>query len=261
MLDGTVLGAFTRAVVIGVATPDGPRVISLLGPSAAAVPNGVRLGTADSGLLGRYASGDAVSVGAGRIRLGGVQVRVVRTWPCRVPRTPVERRSIDTIAEVAAARPLGVPGECVAALTSALESELPLRTVVRGLIGRGIGLTPGGDDLVAGTLCGLWASGASDAARALAAAALVDVTDRTTLLSADLLRLAAGGEACLELLGVLRAAHRGRDLLPANPSALARALDRLLQIGHTSGADLAIGLAVGLQVGSTAVAPDRSEAR
>ena len=36
--DGAVLGAFTRSVIIGVPTPDGPRVLSLLAPTAAACP-------------------------------------------------------------------------------------------------------------------------------------------------------------------------------------------------------------------------------
>ena len=50
-------------------------------------------------------------------------------------------------------------------------------------------------------------------------------------------------------------------MLQPNHSVLAGALDRLLQVGHTSGADLATGLATGLLVGSAAVSPERSEAR
>ena len=41
--EGTVLGVFSRAVIVGLHTESGPRVVSLLARGAAAVPNGVRL--------------------------------------------------------------------------------------------------------------------------------------------------------------------------------------------------------------------------
>ena len=277
--DGAVLGAFTRAVIIGVPTPDGPRVLSLLAPTAAGVPNGVRLATADAFVLTRHVPGGSVSVGGGRILLGGVEVRAVRSWPSRVPRAAAEHGRVemisDTIVAMVAPHASGVAGGFVAALRSALAS-LPtapvtstaptvraaddrLGAAVRQLVGRGIGLTPGGDDVIAGALCGLHATGATGRARALATAALDDVTDRTTLLSADLLRLAADGDACLEILGVLRAARQPRDVLRPNQSALVVAIDRLLRVGHTSGADLATGLAIGLRAGAQAGTRERAE--
>lgn len=277
--DGAVLGAFTRAVIIGVPTPDGPWVLSLLAPTAAGVPNGVRLAAADASVLTRHVPGGTVSVGGGRILLGGVEVRAVRSWPCRVPRAAADHRSVemisDTIVAMVAPHPSGVAGGFVAALRSALAS-LPtapvtstattvraaddrLGTAVRQLVGRGLGLTPGGDDVISGALCGLHATGATGRARALATAALDDVTDRTTLLSADLLRLAADGDACLEILGVLRAARQPRDVLRPNQSALVVAVDRLLRVGHTSGADLATGLAIGLRAGVQAGTRERAE--
>ena len=277
--DGAVLGAFTRAVIIGVPTPDGRRVLSLLAPTAAGVPNGVRLATADASVLTRHVPGGSVSVGGGRILLGGVEVRAVRSWPSRVPRAAAEHGRVemisDTIVAMVAPHASGVAGGFVAALRSALAS-LPtapvtstaptvraagdrLGAAVRQLVGRGLGLTPGGDDVIAGALCGLHATGATGRARALATAALDDVTDRTTLLSADLLRLAADGDACLEILGVLRAARQPRDVLRPNQSALVVAIDRLLRVGHTSGADLATGLAIGLRAGVQAGTRERAE--
>ena len=277
--DGAVLGAFTRAVIIGVPTPDGPRVLSLLAPTAAGVPNGVRLAAADASVLTRHVPGGSVSVGGGRILLGGVEVRAVRSWPSRVPRAAAEHGRVemisDTIVAMVAPHASGVAGGFVAALRSALAS-LPtapvtstaptvraaddrLGAAVRQLVGRGIGLTPGGDDVIAGALCGLHATGATGRARALATAALDDVTDRTTLLSADLLRLAADGDACLEILGVLRAARQPQDVLRPNQPALVVAIDRLLRVGHTSGADLAIGLAIGLRAGAQAGTRERAE--
>ena len=281
--DGAVVGAFSRAVIISVGTPEGPRVLSLLAPRAAGMPNGVRLSADDAVALTRPVPGEAVSVGTGRILLDGLEVRVVRSWPCRARRVCVDRRSIDTIADLAAARPSGVPAECVAALRSALSTDesaarsaptsapaapaarIPLdaddalRAAARGLVGRGLGLTPGGDDVIAGALCGLHATGATGGVHLLAAAALENVTEQTTLLSADLLKLAAAGDACLEVLAVLRAAHHPRDVLRPNHSALAAAIDRLLRVGHTSGADLATGLAVGLRAGAHLATRERAE--
>ena len=283
--EGAVLGAFTRAVIVSVPTPDGPRVLSLLARNAAGVPNGLRVTGADAWILAQQTPGDAVFVGAGRILLGGAEVLVVRSWPCRVRQLTLAPQGIDAISDMilsrAASQEAGVPVQLVAGLESALHSALesavdpaagsagmadPLRTAVRRLVGRGLGLTPGGDDVIAGALCGLHATGATAGARLPAAAALEKValekvTERTTLLSADLLRLAAQGDACLEVLGVLRAASgSSRDVLRPNTSAL-DAIDRLLSVGHTSGADLATGLAIGLRVGARAGTRQRAEVR
>ena len=291
--EGAVLGAFTRAVIVSVPTPDGPRVLSLLAPTAAGVPNGLRLTGADAWILAQQTPGDAVFVGAGRILLGGAEVLVVRSWPCRVRQLTLAPQGIDAISDMilsrAASQEAGVPVQHVAGLESALHSALesavepaarsalepaarsagvadPLPAAVRRLVGRGLGLTPGGDDVIAGALLGLHATGATAGARLLAAAALENValekvTERTALLSADLLRLAAQGDACLEVLGVLRAAHGSRDVLLPNTFVLSVAIDRLLRVGHTSGADLATGLAIGLRVGARAGTRQRAEVR
>jgi len=283
--EGAVLGAFTRAVIVSVPTPDGPRVLSLLARNAAGVPNGLRVTGADAWILAQQTPGDAVFVGAGRILLGGAEVLVVRSWPCRVRQLTVGPPGIEAASDMilgrAASQEAGVPVQLVAGLVSALHSALepavepaagsagvadPLRAAVRRLVGRGLGLTPGGDDVIAGALCGLHATGATAGARLLAAAALENValekvTERTTLLSADLLRLAAQGDACLEVLGVLSAAHGSRDVLRPNTFVLSVAIDRLLSVGHTSGADLATGLAIGLRVGARAGTRERAEIR
>ena len=70
---------------------------------------------------------------------------------------------------------------------------------------------------------------------------LADSGYQTTTLSADLLRLARDGHACLESLGLLAALHRP-DIPVTGP------IHRFLSIGHTSGADLATGLALGLRM-------------
>ena len=111
--------------------------------------------------------------------------------------------------------------------------------------GLGPGLTPSGDDVLAGLLVALRHLGtAAGAERAvwladwLAAAVTFDARTRTTPISATLLHCAARGEASAEVLAVLRGIAGRQSLEPA--------LHRLLQLGHTSGADLACGLRIGL---------------
>jgi Protein of unknown function (DUF2877) len=104
------------------------------------------------------------------------------------------------------------------------------------LIGRGPGLTPEGDDVVAG-LAAVVASGPWPAAAKTAwLRALIgdDLRRRTTALSATLLELAARGLGPEPL----------QALLAGRPGAL----DRLQRLGHTSGRAYARGAAVGLSV-------------
>jgi hypothetical protein len=94
------------------------------------------------------------------------------------------------------------------------------------LIGRGPGLTPEGDDVVAG-MAGVGAA----ASRHDEVAALLgtDLRRRTTALSATLLELAARG--------------MGPEPLQAVLAGRAGALERLLAMGHTSGRAYARGAA------------------
>ena len=99
------------------------------------------------------------------------------------------------------------------------------------LIGRGPGLTPEGDDVVAGMAGVLATAGRHDEVAALLG---VDLRRRTTALSATLLELAARG--------------LGPEPLQAVLAGDAGALPRLVAIGHTSGCAYARGAAVGLSM-------------
>jgi len=288
VLAGTVLGAFSRAVIVGLRTESGPRVVSLLARGAAAVPNGVRLSGAETHLH-RVQVGAPVLVGAGWVRAGSFEVRVVRSWNSRVPVIDPEMGGLAALVAASAAAERGVPQQAINRLEGALQPSAgadrhDLEGAAQGLVGLGRGLTPGGDDLLAGVLAGLHAVGRADAVATIGGLILPRITERTTLLSADLLRLAADGHACLEALALLRAIHRpgsahaamgSGDAGPletgpgaagppvtgpggARPSVMGpgcagppvtAAIDRLLSIGHTSGADLATGLAIGLTLG------------
>ena len=102
------------------------------------------------------------------------------------------------------------------------------------------------------------ACGQTTLVRRVAELAQPTLPDRTTLLSADLLRLAAQGHACLEVLALLHALNDRRNDLQARTAS---SIQRLLTLGHTSGADLATGLSIGLRYGALADAlPNRREA-
>ncbi len=91
---------------------------------------------------------------------------------------------------------------------------------VFALAGRGSGLTPTGDDVLVGILYGMWLWRPR---RVWMARIVETAAPRTTTLSANFLRAAADGEA----------AGPWYDLVAGHPGAV----DRILAIGHTSGAD------------------------
>lgn len=97
---------------------------------------------------------------------------------------------------------------------------------VEGLAGRGSGLTPTGDDVLVGVLYGLWVWYPARRRRPRQAwlrLILETAAPRTTTLSANFLRAAAEGEANWPW----------HDLVNGRPQAV----DHILAIGHTSGAD------------------------
>lgn len=106
-----------------------------------------------------------------------------------------------------------------------------------GLLGRGPGLTPDGDDVLAGFLVGAAAFGVDAAALRRAIAVLAP--GRTTALSAALLWHAARGECIDELAAVAAVLISGP---PQEPERAERAVRRLVSVGHSSGAALARGL-------------------
>jgi hypothetical protein len=134
----------------------------------------------------------------------------------------------------------------IALLLRSLEGRDPevARRAVDLLIGRGPGLTPEGDDLVAGAAAAVaalgdaagWSAGARE--QWLAAVRPATLRRLTTPLSATLLELAAGGQVVEPVHGLLDL--RGGE-------RWAGALDRLLSIGHSTGPAYAAA------VGATAV--------
>ena len=174
---------------------------------------------------------------------GRVIVRAVREW------APARAASGEPVPDVVAAVRSGL-GAADRSLDARLLADLAavdrdhdaIVAVAARLLGSGPGLTPSGDDVLAGFLVGTDAFGVEAAALRQAIAVLAPA--RTTALSAALLWHAARGE-CIDELAAVAAVLTSQ---PSRRSGLRRAdraggaVSRLLSVGHSSGAALALGL-------------------
>lgn len=108
------------------------------------------------------------------------------------------------------------------------------------LLGRGPGLTPAGDDLLCGALAAtvLFGIPGTDLAEAVLGR-LAGSELATTSLSRQLLLRAVAGDGLPELRQL------GQALCQLDPAASGPAWQRLLRIGHSSGAALGLGLLAG----------------
>jgi hypothetical protein len=233
------LGAVDAALYFAT-TGARPTVFAVLSQDAVRLPCGLALATTKAELpLTRIApvrdvrDRENAVVGNDRIAWAGpdgpVTVVAVRQWaPLRVrPGVPAE----GALAEL---RVLLAP--CELGLEQHRLDRLA-RTAdvagVGGLLGRGPGLTPSGDDVLAGYLLAAGAFGLE--IEQVRQAAAERAPQATSALSAQLLRHAARGEAVRELIDLAAA-------LTHPDATLSVVTARLLQVGHTSGAALAWGV-------------------
>ncbi|MGH3195462.1 MAG: DUF2877 domain-containing protein [Streptosporangiaceae bacterium] len=269
-----VIAAFPAAIYLELRAPGPePRVVALVTPAAIRLPIAViaaprrlpgRGATLDGGFQpalaggtscfpGLAVGGDAF-IGGGVIETGCIRVRVRRWWDpspvlASLSRPRLERgcAALQALCAASPRRPgLDVhAGPAVLAACCAAADLTRAADAAKGLVGLGPGLTPSGDDMLAGLLLALrllggatpGGAGAVWLADQLAAAVTCYARGRTTPVSATLLHCAARGQGSAEAASVLRALG-GRE--PAGPAAT-----RLLATGHTSGADLAWGLVAG----------------
>lgn len=112
--------------------------------------------------------------------------------------------------------------------------------------GMGIGLTPAGDDFLAGVLAALRYHGRSRGSEIVPQAFLEDLArsagERTTTFSAFLLRCAARGLVAKPFSSWLSAVHRG------DAQTAARQVREIAGIGHSSGMDTLSGMLLALQI-------------
>jgi hypothetical protein len=203
------------------------------GPGPAGGSGGGRAGHGPAGQAGGRAAGGAVGRrGEGVLAALGVEA---------APGPGAVVRGLAGVGLASAVEAEGA-GALELLLRAVLERDPDAAGRAAGrLLGRGPGLTPEGDDLlaaVAATVAVLGpAAGVDGAQRAALLAALVPdgLAGRTTALAATLLRLAARGQ-------VAEPAGRLLDLGPAGERAWPAALRRLQRLGHGSGRAYAAGI-------------------
>lgn len=255
-----VLGAFPTAVYL---RPEGSwRVLAVEARDGVGLPNGVRVGAPSAAL--RLASARRATVGQGRLITGGHRVVVDRWRDPRLHLGADEARRVMARADhlaVAAADDAGLADTAVAVADALVAGETgAARDIASRLLGSGAGLTPSGDDVLAGMLATLRTlaaplglSAVDEAAHDVGGALVTAAVASTTALSAALLWHAARGE----LADPARHALRGL----AGRTPLAPARDELVAVGHRSGRDLALGMAVAaraLAAHAASLAPARS---
>lgn len=181
--------------------------VGVLGADAVPVPCGLR------SRLPALALGTA-AVHGGILHLDDEPVVVRRLVDTRVPaRSPLPRTGLRPV--------LGLPAEVTPG-------------AVAGLVGRGEGLTPLGDDVLCGWLALHRSAGV---ATPEVDAAVLAHLHRTTLLSAELLRCALRGEVVPQFAALVTALGTA-----AEPAARAA----LTAVGHTSGTAMVHGAALAL---------------
>jgi hypothetical protein len=240
-----VLGRFATALYLRLAEEE---VLALLSSDAVRLPIGLILPTSSREFPLSYLSGPVV-VGSGAVRIGDWSCRVSRLVSLQAPTglTP-DRYACEHVrhrlAESASADPgLRLPD---ALLDNAYSGEMAADLVPQ-LLGVGPGLTPAGDDVLAGLLVGLWSFGQrAEPLRSAVLAALAGTTD----LSAALLRCAARGESIPQVNQLLQTMSGS-----AWQSRLDQAMDDLVRVGHTSG----LALATGVLAAATTAIDDRRQ--
>ena len=241
-----MLGAFPTAIYLGLV---GGEVIALLSRDAVRLPLGLVLPThsADDPLH-RWAG--PVRVGAAQVQVGDRTVRLARVVSFEAP-TGLEpsRRAIAYAVSGLGGLDQVEPRPGVLEVLLSGQRALAPAAVVDRLLGVGPGLTPSGDDILAGFLVGVRSFGLAE--DRLRAAVLEATPRRTTGLSAALLRCAARGEAIPEVSSLLKALSKHT----ASNRTLDGALRRLGHIGHTSGTALAAGVLAAGQVATESHRP------
>jgi hypothetical protein len=252
-----VLMSLPAAVYVHVPNDRGGDVVGVLTNDAARLPLGCVLFRPSNGRpLVALPAGAPAEVGGGRIVVGDLAVSAAAWWnprpklpslrPALLPegvrqlRNALYGEGVPHSAFTLPGLPVG-PGGPLAALRGAVrraDLDAALRTATR-LIGLGPGLTPAGDDVMAGTIAGLVLLGHPSAER-FAAGVYALAAGRTTELSRALLRHAACGRVSAEYAAVLHALVGERPLAPA--------VAGLLSTGATSGRAMALGLCTAIDL-------------
>lgn len=216
--------------------------LGVLSARATAVPCGLR--TSLPRLPQDLLEEPVARVGQGRVELGRTDVVVTRTVDVGVPRLDASRARVAgrRLGAVAHDRVQPVRDELPAEALEGLAAGCA--DVVPALLGRGSGLTPVGDDVLAGWLATVVAS-STPTTPAVTDEVVAEVgrlaAAGTTLLSATLLDCARHGDVIPQFRAVLL------DLAGPADNDLDRSVAALLRVGHTSGAGMVLGTLIALR--------------
>ena len=212
---------------------DGPTMIALLSEEAVRLPIGIVLATTRL-----PEAGSTVTIGNGSLTTDETSWRPVRWWDPRphvcsddlIARSPNLLDLLECESKAAFGLPLAEAIGVARSLASGGDAQ------ALAWIGLGPGLTPSGDDVVAGALavlalCGRLDEKVKDSIGNCA-------RTRTTALSFALLAAAAKGHVIPQAAGVLSALASGGE-----PHRLKSAATGLFGVGATSGHDLCAGMA------------------
>lgn len=186
------------------------------------------------------------------IRLGRFTVKQPQRY-CLLRITPPAHPQPLAVAWMQRAEETGLFGPLALAASDPLPAELRqfrhcfqaalngVKTDWRHWLGKGPGLTPSHDDTLSGMLLAAWYYGALDARSGRPFFACSDNLQLvTTAVSVSYLRYAAQGYFASPLLHFVHAL--------SCPKRTAAAIDSLLALGHTSGADTLLGFWLGQQL-------------
>ncbi|MDF1594910.1 MAG: DUF2877 domain-containing protein [Acidimicrobiia bacterium] len=231
----TLLGVSDHAAWMGT----GDEAIVVSDRAAVRLPNALELAVEE---LGRWiGSDDAVSVGDGMIRVGSLTAQARRWFDPRPSLGRCEKSQLRTNLERLRLTIGPVDGSGLLEALTDEDAEAVLSSSLM-LLGKGEGLTPEGDDVVAGALASHLLLGGALGRHLPYFERLIRPLDdltrtRTTSFSGALIRHALRGRVALPFAQVLCALTGRGDLTSAT--------NRLIAVGHSSGAALAAGLWIG----------------
>ncbi len=229
-----VLGASPTALYLRL---HGAEVVAVLSQDAIRLPIGLVLPTSSTDGPFTRLEGE-ILVGSSRVRMGDWCIRISRLVSVRaplglVPADVAIERATDRLKSIDFAE--HDPG-LIDALARNPQCPQGAADLADRLLGAGSGLTPSGDDLLAGFLVGTWSFGLD--ADPMRDEVLAAAPQRTTDLSAALLRCACRGESTPQVSAMLSALSG----LSSHSAHLDDALLELIRVGHTSGVALATGV-------------------
>jgi hypothetical protein len=235
---GRVLARFPAALYVHV---DGSGVLALVTSDGIRLPCALVVAARSTEVPFAEASEATAAVVDGALELDGVRYRPVRSWtPRERTRGRLQPAAVAELAALLADAPAPHAGEVArrladgaSRLAAGLRTGDGLAGAARALVGLGPGLTPAGDDVLAGALVTCAQLGHPLPALV---AGVRDRAGATTTLAADLLAHAGAGRAAPPVLGLVDALVGTRPVGPA--------LAALLALGSSSGHDTATGVLI-----------------